>query len=536
MPARLLRRRSRRRPVRHRGRDRPAAHVQRDRPATTSRSPSCLAATDPANPYGAALPWPRDAERRATGPGARPGALVVLVDGELTIYVERGGRTLLTWSEDADRLGPAAEALAEAARRGSLGRMTVESADGDAAARLRLHAGARGAPGRRLPRHPARAATEELRVPEGDTVFRAARLLDRALTGQVLTATDFRVPQHATADLSGGTVRRHRLPRQAPAHPGRPRPPDDAGRCTPTSRWRAPGGCSSPASAGRGPPTRRGSSSPPTDKVAVGFSLGIVELLDRDAEETARRPPRPGPARPRLGRRRGRTPPAGRAGPPGPRRAARPAQPRRHRQHVRRRAVLRRRCAPADPGRRRWPTCAGWSCARTRCSTSTRSGRSSPRPATCASASGSGSTAATGRRAGAAAPRSRWRCRGPAGTGAGVVLVPVLPAVSLGLDLGQQPQTVDPHRLVVEGDDPERARALAREARDLDQRPSCVSVGRLRSIDLEHLAVEQHRHPAEAGPVCATRATLLTPLAFRVSTWSFGAGRAGRHRGRTPCP
>jgi ATP-dependent Lhr-like helicase len=56
--------------------------------------------------------------------------MVVLVDGELTIYVERGGKTLLTWSEDAERLGPAAEALAEAARRGSLGRMTVESADG----------------------------------------------------------------------------------------------------------------------------------------------------------------------------------------------------------------------------------------------------------------------------------------------------------------------------------------------------------------------------------------------------------------------
>ena len=43
-------------------------------------------------------------------------------------------------------------------------------------------------------------------MPEGDTVYRAARLLDRHLTGQVLLSTDFRVPQHATADLSGGTV------------------------------------------------------------------------------------------------------------------------------------------------------------------------------------------------------------------------------------------------------------------------------------------------------------------------------------------
>ena len=43
-------------------------------------------------------------------------------------------------------------------------------------------------------------------MPEGDTVFRTARLLDDALTGGVLTVSDFRVPQHATADLRGLTV------------------------------------------------------------------------------------------------------------------------------------------------------------------------------------------------------------------------------------------------------------------------------------------------------------------------------------------
>jgi ATP-dependent helicase Lhr and Lhr-like helicase len=97
-------------------------------------SAMCLAATDPANPYGAALAWPvstgSTTEKSGHRPGRKAGALVVLVDGELTVYVERGGKTLLTWSEDLDRLGPAAEALAQAARRGSLGRMTVESADG----------------------------------------------------------------------------------------------------------------------------------------------------------------------------------------------------------------------------------------------------------------------------------------------------------------------------------------------------------------------------------------------------------------------
>ncbi|HEU5454764.1 MAG TPA: DEAD/DEAH box helicase, partial [Nocardioides sp.] len=91
-----------------------------------------LAATDPANPYGAALPWPTDEgdERGAHRPGRKAGALVVLVDGRLTLYVERGGRTLLTWSEDPERLRPAVETLSTAARRGSLGRLTVEKADG----------------------------------------------------------------------------------------------------------------------------------------------------------------------------------------------------------------------------------------------------------------------------------------------------------------------------------------------------------------------------------------------------------------------
>ncbi|MDN4597306.1 Lhr family ATP-dependent helicase [Leifsonia virtsii] len=56
-----------------------------------------LAATDPANPYGAALPWPAVPGESGTGhrPGRKAGALVVLVDGELALYVERGGKSLL---------------------------------------------------------------------------------------------------------------------------------------------------------------------------------------------------------------------------------------------------------------------------------------------------------------------------------------------------------------------------------------------------------------------------------------------------------
>ncbi|MEO6512091.1 MAG: ATP-dependent helicase [Nocardioides sp.] len=95
-----------------------------------------LAATDPANPYGAALPWPGRPEGpdKSSGghrPGRKAGAIVVLVDGALTLYVERGGKTLLTWPQDPELLEPAAHALAEAAKRGALGRMTVERADGE---------------------------------------------------------------------------------------------------------------------------------------------------------------------------------------------------------------------------------------------------------------------------------------------------------------------------------------------------------------------------------------------------------------------
>ncbi|MFG1923961.1 ATP-dependent helicase [Cryptosporangium sp. NPDC048952] len=164
-----------------------------------------LAATDPANPYGAALPWPgrsADGESAAGDPlgGAEPtgtwaalaggtpgtgvrgnaatvgaaasasgtgsggagarggagagssgaekgsgrgrarghqagrksGAVVVLVDGALTLYVERGGKTLLSYRDDPDTLALAAGALAEAVQAGRLGGLTVERADGTA--------------------------------------------------------------------------------------------------------------------------------------------------------------------------------------------------------------------------------------------------------------------------------------------------------------------------------------------------------------------------------------------------------------------
>ncbi|GAA3810612.1 ATP-dependent helicase [Nocardioides panacisoli] len=104
---------------------RPADGSADDKPAAVA-----LAATDPANPYGAALSWPALPDDGGHRPGRKAGALVVLVDGRLVLYVERGGRTLLTWSDEPELLRPAAEALSTAARRGTLGRLTVERADG----------------------------------------------------------------------------------------------------------------------------------------------------------------------------------------------------------------------------------------------------------------------------------------------------------------------------------------------------------------------------------------------------------------------
>ena len=71
-----------------------------------------LAATDPANPYGAALPWP---EREGARAGRTGGAFVILRDGELLGYLGRAERSLLTFlPADEPERGHAAASLAKA--------------------------------------------------------------------------------------------------------------------------------------------------------------------------------------------------------------------------------------------------------------------------------------------------------------------------------------------------------------------------------------------------------------------------------------
>ncbi|MBB1013476.1 hypothetical protein G6014_14535, partial [Dietzia kunjamensis] len=103
-----------------------------------------LAATDPANPYGAALPWPAARARsdgdmggEGTGngsghrPGRKAGALVVLVDGVCVLFVERGGRTVLVLDNRAGAVPAAATALAGTVKSGAVGALTVTTLGGE---------------------------------------------------------------------------------------------------------------------------------------------------------------------------------------------------------------------------------------------------------------------------------------------------------------------------------------------------------------------------------------------------------------------
>jgi ATP-dependent Lhr-like helicase len=100
-----------------------------------------IAAADPAQPYGAALAWPKR-ERQDRRPSRVAGAYVVLVDDQPAIYVERGGRGLLTLSDAPGGQGAdlndaplteALRALAEAVRAGRVPKLSLERIDGEPA-------------------------------------------------------------------------------------------------------------------------------------------------------------------------------------------------------------------------------------------------------------------------------------------------------------------------------------------------------------------------------------------------------------------
>jgi ATP-dependent Lhr-like helicase len=92
-----------------------------------------LAATDPANPYGATLPWPkREGDDSGRRPARVPGAYIVTLEADPVLYAERGGKGLLPLREPEEAwLRPALEALAESVKRGRVPRLGLERFDGE---------------------------------------------------------------------------------------------------------------------------------------------------------------------------------------------------------------------------------------------------------------------------------------------------------------------------------------------------------------------------------------------------------------------
>jgi ATP-dependent Lhr-like helicase len=111
--------------------------VERLRSSRERGATLVIAAADPAQPYGAALPWPkRDGQERR--PARVAGAYVVLVEDEPALYVERGGRGLVTLASapltgEQEPLHEALRVLAEAVRAGRVPKLALERIDGEPA-------------------------------------------------------------------------------------------------------------------------------------------------------------------------------------------------------------------------------------------------------------------------------------------------------------------------------------------------------------------------------------------------------------------
>ena len=121
-------------------------------------------------------------------------------------------------------------------------------------------------------------------MPEGDTVWLAGQRMHAALAGRVLSRSDFRVPQLATTDLSGGRVLgtrsrgKHLLTRIDGQRPW-----------TLHTHLKMEGAWQSyfPGQRWRRPPNTARVVLEAADRLAVGFSLGVVELLPREHEDDA---------------------------------------------------------------------------------------------------------------------------------------------------------------------------------------------------------------------------------------------------------
>ena len=92
-----------------------------------------LAAADPAQPYGAALPWPAATGDTKHRPARKAGALAVLVDGVPALYVERGGRSLLSFTEEGNLFRRRRRRCRPRSARAGWGQLAIQRADGEQA-------------------------------------------------------------------------------------------------------------------------------------------------------------------------------------------------------------------------------------------------------------------------------------------------------------------------------------------------------------------------------------------------------------------
>ena len=131
-----------------------------------------LAATDPANPYGAALSWPAIPSFAHEGegtvkhrPARKAGACVVLVDGTPVLYVERGAKTLLAFTTDPVLLEAAAPALVRLVSAGGAEKISVEKVnDVELLGTHTLNISAQGASGGEIVEHPVEALRTALQA------------------------------------------------------------------------------------------------------------------------------------------------------------------------------------------------------------------------------------------------------------------------------------------------------------------------------------------------------------------------------------